>query len=238
MSASASAIISASQAIWCRLAASVSGSGVSPTLRFVVSMTDGIVASATGGQRFQSGFCPPVSPIQWLPIPLEIPGKLVRPGTVCHASERPRGSERAAVLAGAIDPQPDYVAGGLVTAGVGDDLVERPVASLAGQFAHAGMLANRPEARMLAQTFDAVPDRGQPPPSPRSRPGLGQPDCRFLKVGERLGCIYQFTVHPERQVRSTRPRMAWVGHRQRIAGAKAVDPRIHFGRGCVIAGSD
>jgi hypothetical protein len=60
----------------------------------------------------------------------------------------------------------------------------------------------------------------------------------FLEVGERFGCVYQFTGHPERRIRSARPRMARVGHGQRAIGAKAVDPRIHLGRGRVIAGSD
>jgi hypothetical protein len=49
---------------------------------------------------------------------------------------------------------------------------------------------------------------------------------------------YISSRHPERRVRSARPWVARVGHRQRIVGAKAVDPRIHFGRGRVTAGSD
>jgi hypothetical protein len=51
------------------------------------------------------------------------------------------------------------------------------------------MLADRPEARMLAQALDALPDRGVSAPCPRPRSWLDQPDCGFLEVGERLGCV-------------------------------------------------
>ncbi len=97
---------------------------------------------------------------------------VVAPG---KPDRRPRRAIRQGVasgpiagLAGTIDPQHDHIAGGLVAPGVGDDLVERPVAALASQLTHAGMLANRPETRMLAQAFNTVPDRGQPAPGLRS----------------------------------------------------------------------
>jgi hypothetical protein len=65
----------------------------------------------------------------------------------------------AVVLAGAIDPHHDHVASGVVASGVGNDLVERAVATLAGQLADTGMLSDRPEARMLSQALNAIPDR-------------------------------------------------------------------------------
>jgi hypothetical protein len=52
--ARASAICSASQAIRRRLAASVSGRGVSPASRFVVAMVHKLVSPAAGDQSFQS----------------------------------------------------------------------------------------------------------------------------------------------------------------------------------------
>jgi hypothetical protein len=74
----------------------------------------------------------------------------------------------------------------------------------------------------------------------RRQARLGQPEGASSRsaVGERLGCVYQFAGHPERRVRSARPWGSQVGHRQRIVGAKAVDPRIHFDRGRVIASSE
>ena len=45
------------------------------------------------------------------------------------------------------------------------------------------MLANRPEARMIAQALNGIPDRGQSAPSPLPRSWLGQPEGSFLKIG-------------------------------------------------------
>ena len=69
--------------------------------------------------------------------------------------------EPAAILSGAVDPQHDHVAGGLASAGVRGDLIECPVAAIAGQFAHAWMAADRESARMVAEVLD----RGQLRPS-------------------------------------------------------------------------
>jgi hypothetical protein len=68
-------------------------------------------------------------------------------------------SEAVAGLARAEHPQHQYVAGGLVTAGVGENLIERSVTTVAGQLAHARMLANRIEARPLLQLVDRCSDR-------------------------------------------------------------------------------
>jgi hypothetical protein len=65
-------------------------------------------------------------------------------------------------LAGAIDPQDPYIAGGL-----GDDFVEHPVAT--GARVHARpMLASRSPARELQKSPDIGPHRYQPAPCLRS----------------------------------------------------------------------
>jgi len=45
-------------------------------------------------------------------------------------------------LAGTKHAQHPHVAGGVVAAGVGDYAIQRPIAAVAGQFAHTGMLAD------------------------------------------------------------------------------------------------
>jgi hypothetical protein len=52
--------------------------------------------------------------------------------------------------AGTIDPQHEHVAGGVVAAGIRVDLVKRSIATATRQLAHAGVLADRPEAGLLA----------------------------------------------------------------------------------------
>src|SRR5271166_1789658 len=71
-------------------------------------------------------------------------------------------SDLVAGLARAEHTQHSNVAGGLVAPGVREDLVERAITTLARQFAHAWMLADRVEARMLAQPVDRCPDRDEP----------------------------------------------------------------------------
>jgi hypothetical protein len=66
------------------------------------------------------------------------------------AAKKTRGSsETAAVLAGAIDPKHDHVAGGLVAACIGIHAIQCPVTAGTGQLAHARMLAHRVEAGVL-----------------------------------------------------------------------------------------
>ncbi len=69
-------------------------------------------------------------------------------------------SDRAAVLAGSVDPQHQDVTGGRAAAGVGADLVEHAVSAGAGKLAYARMLADRPLTRVLPERADVGSDRG------------------------------------------------------------------------------
>jgi hypothetical protein len=109
-------------------------------------------------------------------------------------------SETSTGLARAEHSQYLHVARCLVATSVGIHLIERPVAAIAGQFTHADMLTDWPEAGMLAKALNATPDGGQPAPCPRSRSRLRQPACGYLEVSQRLGRVDQLTGQPQRGV--------------------------------------
>ncbi len=142
------------------------------------------------------------------------------PTSFAGGSGRP---EPAPVLAGSVDPQHPHVAGGIVAAGVGSDVIERPPAAGAETLAHARMTAEREPARMVAEILDCGQDRIQPGPGGWSRAGLGQPSSRVIEVGKRAGREDQPARHA-----------AWSGatdrrERQGGVGAQAIDPCPHVG---------
>ena len=71
-------------------------------------------------------------------------------------------SEAITRLARAEDAQYANVASGHVAADVRADLLEYSAVAIAGQFTHAWMLANRVQARVLAQPVDCCPNRPHP----------------------------------------------------------------------------
>ena len=109
---------------------------------------------------------------------------------------RRNGSGAGSILTRAEHPQHANVTSGLVTAGVGDDLVKRAIAAGAGQFAHTRMLADRIEARVLPQPPKIGTDRHQPSPSRGPRAGLCQPAPGGIKVIARPRGVDQPSRHP------------------------------------------
>jgi hypothetical protein len=132
--------------------------------------------------------------------------------------------ETVARLTRAEYSQHPHVTRGLVAAGVWMHLVDHPVAAIAGHFARAGVLADRPEAGMLAQALNAVPDCCQSAPRAPTRSGLREPASRRVEVVERLVGEVQAPRHGAAES------AAGVWNRRFVVGADTVDPGLHLGR--------
>jgi len=94
----------------------------------------GVKIPSSRHPQFRGG--PPISPMRRRAPPANSlhahPAPRARRGRAGSAAKEVLASQAASVLAGSVDPQHPHIAGGRAAAGVGDDLVQHPVAAGAG----------------------------------------------------------------------------------------------------------